>query len=178
MRCLERLCPHTALVTVAMLVCAASVEAGTTVVQLVGITFDPEVIEVAPGDTIRWEWQDEFHTVTSGTDCMPDGVHFNQILIAGSPIFEYTVPEDFIGSIPYYCAPHCLFDMVGVINVGSSACPSDLDKSGDVGFEDLVSVLTAWGPCEEGTCPADLDGNGDVGFGDLLLTLGAWGPCA
>lgn len=28
-----------------------------------------------------------------------------------------------------------------------SACPADLDLSGDVGFGDLLEVLTGWGPC-------------------------------
>ncbi|MBT8486350.1 MAG: hypothetical protein HKO59_16685 [Phycisphaerales bacterium] len=54
-------------------------------------------------------------------------------------------------------------------------CPQDLDDSGDVGFTDLLSVLAAWGPCNE--CPQDLDGSGDVGFTDLLSVLAAWGPC-
>ncbi len=55
-------------------------------------------------------------------------------------------------------------------------CPADLDGSGDVGFNDLLSVLGLWGPCPG--CPEDLDGSGDVGFNDLLAILGDWGPCA
>lgn len=36
-----------------------------------------------------------------------------------------------------------------VIDVSSCvACPEDLDNSGDVGFPDLLAVLSAWGPCE------------------------------
>jgi hypothetical protein len=57
------------------------------------------------------------------------------------------------------------------------ACPEDLDGSGDVGFNDLVAVLAAWGPCE-GACPEDIDGSGDVGFNDLVAVLAAWGACA
>ncbi|MBT8486351.1 MAG: VCBS repeat-containing protein, partial [Phycisphaerae bacterium] len=45
---------------------------------------------------------------------------------------------------------------------GTEPCPADLDGSGDVGFADLLSVLSAWGPCT-GTCAQDLDGSGDVG---------------
>ena len=55
------------------------------------------------------------------------------------------------------------------------ACPEDLDGTGDVGFSDLLRVLTNWGPCAG--CPEDLDMNGDVGFSDLLDVLTAWGPC-
>lgn len=54
-------------------------------------------------------------------------------------------------------------------------CPGDLDGSGDVGFGDLLEVLSAWGDCPD--CAADLDGSGDVGFSDLLELLSAWGPC-
>ena len=54
-------------------------------------------------------------------------------------------------------------------------CPEDLDMSGDVGFGDLLAILSAWGPCA--ACAEDLDMSGDVGFGDLLAVLSAWGAC-
>jgi hypothetical protein len=54
-------------------------------------------------------------------------------------------------------------------------CPADIDGSGDVGFQDLLALLAAWGPCPG--CPEDLDGSGEVGFQDLLELLAAWGPC-
>ena len=53
--------------------------------------------------------------------------------------------------------------------------PADLDFDGVVGFDDLLILLAAWGPCAE--CVEDLDASGDVGFSDLLLLLAAWGPC-
>jgi hypothetical protein len=55
------------------------------------------------------------------------------------------------------------------------ACPWDLNRDGDVGFADLLAVLSDWGPCAG--CPADFDGNNDVGFADLLKVLSEWGPC-
>ena len=57
----------------------------------------------------------------------------------------------------------------------SPPCFGDIDGSGDVGFGDLLMMLSAWGTCAG--CPADLDGSGDVGFSDLLQLLSAWGPC-
>ncbi|NNF43228.1 MAG: hypothetical protein HKN62_09280 [Phycisphaerales bacterium] len=56
-------------------------------------------------------------------------------------------------------------------------CPADFDGSGDVGFADLLALLSAWGPCDQGCGALDLDGSGDVGFADLLSLLSAWGPC-
>ena len=55
-------------------------------------------------------------------------------------------------------------------------CPSDFDRSGDVGFEDLLLLQSSWGVCA-GPCPADLNGNGAVEFTDLFALLWAWGPC-
>lgn len=57
-----------------------------------------------------------------------------------------------------------------------ASCVGDLDATGDVGFNDLLILLTAWGDCS-GDCPADLDLSGAVDFDDLLTVLTAWGPC-
>ena len=54
-------------------------------------------------------------------------------------------------------------------------CPGDLSLDGDVGFNDLLLLLSAWGACPD--CLEDLDDSGDVGFDDLLLVLAVWGPC-
>ena len=57
----------------------------------------------------------------------------------------------------------------------AAPCPADLDGSGEVDFDDLVTMLSAWGDCAG--CPEDLDGSGSVGFDDLLELLGLYGPC-
>ena len=54
-------------------------------------------------------------------------------------------------------------------------CAADFDFDGMVGFSDIVTILTEWGPCD--CCYADLDGNNDVGFTDLVIVLSSWGPC-
>lgn len=56
-----------------------------------------------------------------------------------------------------------------------TVCVADVDASGEVGFEDLLAVLAAWGPCEG--CSTDIDDSGFVDFDDLLTLLSAWGPC-
>jgi hypothetical protein len=53
----------------------------------------------------------------------------------------------------------CLFDGNGdppIVDMGAyefqpAACPADLDGSGDVGFDDLLILLAAWGPGDLGT---------------------------
>jgi hypothetical protein len=54
-------------------------------------------------------------------------------------------------------------------------CPADIDGSGDVGPDDLLDVLSNWGPCPG--CPEDIDGSGAVDFQDLLIVLTSWGTC-
>jgi probable HAF family extracellular repeat protein len=60
--------------------------------------------------------------------------------------------------------------------VVDSGCPEDVDASGDIGFNDILEIISAWG-CT--ACPSrDVDGNGVVEAADLLLTLSAFGPCS
>jgi hypothetical protein len=55
------------------------------------------------------------------------------------------------------------------------SCQADLDASGDVGVDDVLAALAAWGPCID--CPEDLNGDGVVGVDEVLLILSQWGPC-
>ncbi len=52
--------------------------------------------------------------------------------------------------------------------------PGDVTGEGAVDLDDVLAVLTSWGPCF--ACPADLDGSGVVDLGDLLLVLASFGP--
>jgi len=59
-----------------------------------------------------------------------------------------------------------------------TCCEGDLDGSGAVDVDDLLSVISAWGACPDpADCPSDLDGNGAVDVNDLLAVIGAFGPC-
>ncbi len=54
-------------------------------------------------------------------------------------------------------------------------CPADVDGDGNVGINDFLDVLAAWGP--NPGHPADIDGDDVVGINDFLAVLAAWGPC-
>jgi hypothetical protein len=54
-------------------------------------------------------------------------------------------------------------------------CPADVDGSGTVDVDDLLIVLTEWGPCNG--CAGDVNDDDVVDFVDLLDVLTAWGPC-
>jgi plastocyanin len=146
------------------------------IVNQVGFAFEPRDITAQAGDTIRWVRADGTHTVTSGSACTFDGLFFDAPFDAANPIFEFEVPASFEGELPYFCRPHCVvFDMVGTITVVGDPCPADFDDSSAVDFQDLLAVLSEWGPCV--ACPQDIDGDDEVGFSDLLILLAAWGPC-
>jgi plastocyanin len=36
-------------------------------------TFLPDSVTISVGDTVRWTWASDFHSVTSGTSCTADG---------------------------------------------------------------------------------------------------------
>ncbi len=48
----------------------------------------------------------------------------------------------------------------------------DLTGDGIVGIDDLLVVISLWGPCDG--CDADFDNNGDVGIDDLLVVIANW----
>jgi len=74
------------------------------------------------------------------------------------------VPGDFEG-----------YDNVRLCEI-TPRCAEDFDWDWDVGFSDLLAVLTRWGSNGCGR-PEDLDRDCDVDFDDLLILLAAWGPC-
>ena len=62
------------------------------------------------------------------------------------------------------------------IKVTAQECAAFADLNGDcnVGVDDLLALLGAWGP--NPGHPADFDEDGSVGVKDLLALLGTWGP--
>lgn len=62
-----------------------------------------------------------------------------------------------------------------IVRLPGPPCAADLTGSGDIGFDDILAVLSAWGPCPG--CAEDLNGDDEIGFDDLLVVLSSWGPC-
>ena len=62
---------------------------------------------------------------------------------------------------------------------GCPECDADYDGDCAVTFNDLLVLLSLWGPCTPSNdCfDQDLDGDRAITFDDLLLLLAAWGPC-
>jgi len=87
-------------------------------------------------------------------------------LVAG----EYVIQIDRIDAIQF---PLNSFDVaVAWLLPEPPPIPEDVNGDGVVNFADILSVIGAWGPCQD--CPQDIDGNGVVGFAEILAIIGAW----
>ncbi len=58
-------------------------------------------------------------------------------------------------------------------------CVADVTGDGSVNVADLLSVISAWGPCPAppAACPADINSDAQVNVADLLGVISAWGAC-
>jgi plastocyanin len=90
------------------------------VVKMINYQFEPSSLTIDPGDTVVWiNTTDMIHTSTSGTNCTANG-NWNSGNVEASKQFSYVFSSK--GSFPYFCLPHCVSGMTGVIHVGQ---PSD-----------------------------------------------------
>ena len=143
------------------------------VVDAEDFAFIPDELNVVVGDTIRWEYVSGTpHTVTSGTNCTWDG-YFHEPLSVIDPLVEWVVPDNAPSTFDYYCAPHCIHGMTGVIYI-STPCSADITNDNVVNVSDLLLVIDQWGATDS---PADLNQDGIVDVSDLLNIISNWGPC-
>ncbi|NNF43890.1 MAG: hypothetical protein HKN62_12765 [Phycisphaerales bacterium] len=149
------------------------------------IEFDPEYLEVLPTH-VGFVWTDGLEGAElivevfdlERTPMDARSVHFGNAAYTGS-----TAEDRFIGvSHPDGIAGVRLTTTDGGLEIDHvqygfmPECPSDTNGDRRIDMVDLLTVLSAWGPCE--CCPADLDGDQSVGFTDLLEVLSAWGACS
>ena len=85
----------------------------TAQVVLSGTSFQPDEITVTLGDTVEWNNQGGFHTVTSD-----DGL-FNSGDASSEP-FKFTHTFTQVGSFKYHCEIHDELGMVGTVIVESA----------------------------------------------------------
>jgi plastocyanin len=136
--------------------------AETYVVEAYTMTFVPDVVNVAPGDVIRWEYVTGYpHDVTTGMKCKDDGYLFLDIPSGGS--VEWTVPEDAPSEIPYFCSLHCGNGMTGMIYVDTPRMGIGIVESSNCEFsfeEDGATATMAFASYD----PDTLEGR-DAHFG-------------
>ncbi|MDP6601269.1 MAG: hypothetical protein QGG74_03900 [Phycisphaerales bacterium] len=133
----------------------------THVVQQVGFSFDPPIVDAHIGDTIRFEWTGGNHSVVDGDpyNCVPEGMYFYESLNSGNPVVEFVIPPDAPQDIDYLCdvAVHCsTYGMTGSIHVIDGAAT---DTDGDGWPDDNDNCVDVYNPGQE---DCDGDGEGDV----------------
>ena len=103
-----------------------SADAATVGVAAVNFTFQPESRSVKVGDTVRWTFTGDPHTVTSGTAGSPDGRFDSGVKDPGG---TFQVTFDTAGTFRYFCQVHPE-QMSGtiVVTAGPAATPRPTPK--------------------------------------------------
>jgi plastocyanin len=95
----------------------------------------PDTVNIRVGDTVRWTWESDFHSVTSGKSCFADGQFCSPdnmnceagILNNAGFVYEFTFTQP--GTYQYFCALHCFAAMTGVVNVLPAVRPLPRPRS-------------------------------------------------
>jgi len=103
-----------------------------------GFTFDPDIVNISVGDTVRWTWGSSGHSVTSGPPCQADSQYCSPNDMNCSPgslsnlgtVYQHTFTN--AGSYSYHCLSHCLLGMTGVVNVSGGCTPSGWSAGPDL----------------------------------------------
>ena len=66
-------------------------------------------------------------------------------------------------------------DLSGEDSGCESELPGDANGDGVVDTDDLLLIISGWGPCPPAPCPADVNGDGVVDTDDILLVIANWG---
>jgi hypothetical protein len=105
---------------------------------------------------------------------LPNGESFNEIF--GDEVSDL----DMASAFQFYISKSPGEPVtVYIDNVRLIQCSVDINGDSAVNIDDLLEVISAWGPCPP-PCPADIappGGNGTVNIDDLLAVISAWGAC-
>ncbi len=146
-------------------------------VAVVDNVFNPQIVHVFEGDTVRWEHEpmEDDHTVTSGLSSEPSdlpGALFDALSSDALPVFAFQFLK--AGEYPYFCRPHEHMGMKGRIHVQKKFVRGDASGEGFVNITDAISILNflfLGEPARD--CRDALDSNDDgvVNLGDPIFTL-------
>lgn len=98
-------------------------QTATVMVGQAGLTFTPNALTIAVGDTVHWVWASNNHTVTSGAPCTADSTYCspaNSNCASSSTsntgaTYDHTFTQ--AGNYSYFCRIHCSSGMTGTIHV-------------------------------------------------------------
>ncbi len=107
-----RLLPYVAFVPLLVRAATTDVSVGPNG----GITFAPSAVSIQLGDTVKWTWAGNSHSVTSGDASGRNGLFESGIQNIG---FTFSFTPTSPGNYPYFCRVHGLM-MAGTITVSAS----------------------------------------------------------
>jgi len=99
---------------------SSGARADNLTIQTQGISFDPQVLIIQPGDTVQWTDM-SVHSSLSVDELIPEHAEAWQSSIGES--FEKTFTQE--GIYIYQCQPHSKLGMAGAIIVGT---PQNLEQ--------------------------------------------------
>jgi pseudoazurin len=118
MRIMPRIAAGLAVLALATPVLAAEVEVKMLNKGAEGpMVFEPSLVEIAPGDTVKFVPTDKGHNAETIQGMLPDGTQ----PFTGKMGQEVTVTFDKPGVYGYRCKPHYGMGMVGLVVVGDGA---------------------------------------------------------
>jgi plastocyanin len=164
-----------------------------------GLNFNPSSVSINAGDSVKWTWVANGHTVTSGPSfCSPDNKFCapSDTNCSSNPTMSngatYTHTFTQAGDYPFFCRPHCGAGMLGDITVNAVQIrPTANDFDGD-GKADLVVfrvtdgnwyesrsadnsfVSQQFGGIGDKIAPGDFDGDHKTDLAFFRPTLGNW----
>jgi len=116
----------------------------TRTIEVSNYQFDPTHVNARVRDEIKFINTFGLHTATSGEACSGDG-RFAFALSSSAPVASYVLEPSDVGTIGYFCDPHCGLGMTGTIAVAPFA--TEITGDGTVNVQDLLAVIGAWGAC-------------------------------
>jgi pseudoazurin len=118
MRIIPRIAAALAVLALAAPVMAAEIEVKMLNKGAEGpMVFEPSLVEIAPGDTVKFVPTDRGHNAESIQGMLPEGAQ----PFAGKMGQEVTVTFDKPGVYGFRCKPHYGMGMVGLVVVGDAA---------------------------------------------------------
>ena len=120
--------------------------------------------------------------IFTGPDAVADKVILSGEPLDGSTVLAATTHNQAINDNGQIAFRASLADgRYGIYRADPIVCVADLNNSGDVDVDDLLTVINNWGDCA-GDCPPRCAGDANstcaVDVDDLLMIINAWGPCS
>lgn len=108
-------------------ICSSSLCAQTDTVYIYEMSFEPSSLTIGKGAKVVWiNRSDLDHTSTSGINCVKNG-KWHSGYISKDHSFSHIF--DTVGIYNYFCIPHCLSGMHGIITVKENVNPLNKNES-------------------------------------------------